>query len=181
MSEDKIFQVITAGLDDCRRLIAAGKVQRWDVVKWGVTVNIALAVAAATQALRPDYSLFWLAVAVSFASWLLVWHYNKRMSGARKLATALTDHLKSFRIDYDALMQVERSKPTCLSRFLSSIGRRLCRADDTPAREVPTITYSAREYYDWNYDWQELWIFFGILILAPFLVLLALHYRHMPV
>ncbi len=50
MSEDKIFQVIAAALDDCRRLIAAGKVQRWDVVKWGVTVNTALGAAAATPA-----------------------------------------------------------------------------------------------------------------------------------
>jgi hypothetical protein len=41
--DDEELKVIYSALDDCRRLIAAGKVQRWDVVKWGVTVNVALA------------------------------------------------------------------------------------------------------------------------------------------
>jgi hypothetical protein len=45
--DDRKFQVIVSAHDDCRRQIAAGKVQRWDVVKWGVTVNVALATAAA--------------------------------------------------------------------------------------------------------------------------------------
>jgi hypothetical protein len=34
------FEFASAVLDDCRKLIAAGKAQRWDVVKWTVTVNI---------------------------------------------------------------------------------------------------------------------------------------------
>jgi hypothetical protein len=33
-------------LEDTRKLIAAGKVQRWDVVKWAVSVNIGLATVA---------------------------------------------------------------------------------------------------------------------------------------
>jgi hypothetical protein len=36
MMSDRQFQFNTSALDDCRRLIAAGKAQRWDVVKWGV-------------------------------------------------------------------------------------------------------------------------------------------------
>jgi hypothetical protein len=39
-------------LDDHRRLIAAGKTHRWDIVKWAVTVNLALAGASVT--LRAD-------------------------------------------------------------------------------------------------------------------------------
>ena len=47
-TNDKEFQVIVSALDDCRRLIAAGKVQRWDVVKWGPAINIGLATVTAT-------------------------------------------------------------------------------------------------------------------------------------
>jgi hypothetical protein len=35
--------------DDRRALIAAGKVQRWEVTKWVVTVNFALAAASASE------------------------------------------------------------------------------------------------------------------------------------
>jgi hypothetical protein len=57
-ANDKEFQVIASALDDCRRLIAAGKMQRWDVVKWGVTVNTALAAAAAGRG-NISLCLFW--------------------------------------------------------------------------------------------------------------------------
>ena len=40
------FHVACAILDDDRKLIAAGKSQRWDVIKWAVTVNVALATAS---------------------------------------------------------------------------------------------------------------------------------------
>ena len=61
---DKEFQVITAALDDCRKLIAAGKVQRWEVVKWGVAVNVGLATAAAALGRNiPLHVILLLAVA----------------------------------------------------------------------------------------------------------------------
>jgi hypothetical protein len=143
---DKEFQVIVSALDDCRRLIAAGKVQRWEVVKWGVAVNVALAAAAAAPALGHNLSLFWLAVAVAIASLLLVGHYNKRISGARETATTLIDRLKWFGIDYDAIARAKRTKTN------------------------PTISHTAGEYY----DWRELFIFSIILVVSPFLVLLSL-------
>ena len=34
---------LLSSLDDYRAVIAAGKVQRWDVVKWAVTLNLAFA------------------------------------------------------------------------------------------------------------------------------------------
>jgi hypothetical protein len=37
------FDVVLFVFSDTRELIAAGKVQRWDVLKWTVTVNIGLA------------------------------------------------------------------------------------------------------------------------------------------
>ena len=43
---DNEFKVASAVLDDGRKIIAAGKAQRWDVIKWAVTINIALATAS---------------------------------------------------------------------------------------------------------------------------------------
>jgi hypothetical protein len=51
---DKEFQVLCATLEDQRRLIAAGKAQRWDVIKWGVSINLGLATVAAVAGSKPD-------------------------------------------------------------------------------------------------------------------------------
>jgi len=82
--DEEELKVIYSALDDCRRLIAAGKVQRWDVVKWGVTVNVALATAAAAIQFKGAFSLipFVLAGLAAFVSWVLVLHYNRRITGA---------------------------------------------------------------------------------------------------
>jgi hypothetical protein len=103
---DKELQIILSVLDDCRRLIAAGKVQRWDVVKWGVTVNVALATVAAAIQFAVPFSLIpvLLAVLVAFVSWLLVLHYNRRLTGARDTTTHLVDQIKRKGIDYDTII-----------------------------------------------------------------------------
>ncbi len=108
---DKELQVIFSALDDQRRLIAAGKVQRWDVVKWGVTVNVALATAAALIQFKGVFSLcglavpfslipFLLALAVAFVSLVLVLYYNKGTTDARNDATHLVNQMKDKGIDY---------------------------------------------------------------------------------
>jgi hypothetical protein len=113
--DEEELKVIYSALDDCRRLIAAGKVQRWDVVKWGVAVNVGLATAAAAIpfkgafnrfGLAVPFSLipFLLAVLVAFTSWLLVLHYNRRATGARTTATHLVDQMKRKGIDYDSIV-----------------------------------------------------------------------------
>jgi hypothetical protein len=51
--------------------------------------------------------LFILAAAVAAGSWLLVWHYNERMTGARNDAVTLVERLKSYDIDYDALLKTD--------------------------------------------------------------------------
>jgi hypothetical protein len=94
--EEKEFQIAVGFLEDCRRQIAVYKVQRWDVVKWGVTVNLALAVAAAAPALadfRPYLLL--LSCGVAFASWRLIVHYNERMTGFRDQTVAIVTWLKA--------------------------------------------------------------------------------------
>lgn len=119
--KDKAFQVIASAHDDCRRQIAAGKVQRWEVVKWGVAVNVGLATAAAALGRNiPLHVILLLAVAVAIASLLLLGHYNKRMSGARRTATTLAGRLRSYHIDYDAILETDVAR-----------------------------SYSTDEYYDW--------------------------------
>jgi hypothetical protein len=113
--DEEELKVIYSALDDCRRLIAAGKVQRWDVVKWGVAVNVGLATAAAAIPFEGAFNLFGLAapfslipfllaVLVAFTSWLLVLHYNRRATGARITATHLVDQMKRKGIDYDSIV-----------------------------------------------------------------------------
>jgi hypothetical protein len=58
------LQYCFAILDDYRKLVAAGKVQRWDVLKWAVTVNFAL--ATASIALRSEPNRVWI------SGWILV-------------------------------------------------------------------------------------------------------------
>src|SRR5215831_12939814 len=93
-TEHEELKVIYSALDDQRRLIAAGKVQRWDVVKWGVTINVALAAATAAIPFEGAFDLlgsavpfslipFGLAVVVALVSRRLVLHYNRRTTGAR--------------------------------------------------------------------------------------------------
>jgi hypothetical protein len=96
---------IYSALDDCRRLIAAGKVQRWDVVKWGVTVNVALATAAAVIEFNVAFSSisFGIAVLVAFVSWQLVSHYNVRVTGARNTSIRLVVQMKGKGIDYNSI------------------------------------------------------------------------------
>jgi hypothetical protein len=109
---DKELQVIFSALDDCRRVIAAGKVQRWDVVKWGVAVNVGLATATAAIQFKAAFSLygvavsvpFLLAVMVAFASWLLVLHYNRRVTGARNTAAHLVDQMGKKGIEYNNIV-----------------------------------------------------------------------------
>jgi hypothetical protein len=103
--DDKEFQVASAVLEDCRRYIAAHKIQRWDVVKWGVSVNLALTVAAATPALSEiQLYLLVLSCGVAAASWLLVLHYNRRVTSVRNQAVAIIAWLKARGVDYDSII-----------------------------------------------------------------------------
>jgi len=101
------YAIVSSALDDCRRLIAAGKIQRWDTVKWGVTVDLGLAAvsAALTSAnFVRSFALFVLAAAVSFAAWYLMRHYNRRITGARRDATRLARVLTQNGIKFDELV-----------------------------------------------------------------------------
>ena len=86
------FDVVLFVFSDTRELIAAGKVQRWDVLKWTVTVNIGLAAAAAS--LRQSYpnsgwAFFICAVATGALGLGLILYYNRRMTRARERLRAI--------------------------------------------------------------------------------------------
>ncbi|HEY7414919.1 MAG TPA: hypothetical protein VH593_06990 [Ktedonobacteraceae bacterium] len=77
------FQVIQAQVEDGRRIIAALKIQRWEVLKWAVALNVGL--VTAWIALKTDRTLTftWLSAGVGVAAAILILHYNKRAAGAR--------------------------------------------------------------------------------------------------
>jgi hypothetical protein len=100
--DDRQFKTASAVLDDERRLIAALKLQRWDVVKWAVTVNIALAAVAATikTALVSGLLLFSLAVLVAVIGETLMLYYNHRLTNTRDDALKTKKHLENFGVDF---------------------------------------------------------------------------------
>jgi hypothetical protein len=105
MNQDE-FAVASAILEDGRKVIAAGKNQRWDVVKWGVTVNIAL--TTASLALFEDHPsaagwLFCLAVIVALIGEGLVLHFNNRLKNARNDTVVPEQYLIQNGIDISAI------------------------------------------------------------------------------
>jgi hypothetical protein len=91
---ERQFQAASAVLDDQRRMIAAGKLQRWDVVKWAVTVNVALAAAAISfENSATGKQLVWLAVAVAVIGWILMLYYNLRLKRTRADALKTKENL----------------------------------------------------------------------------------------
>jgi len=113
------FNVIQAALENERRLIAAGKVQRWDTVKWVVTVNASLA-AVAVPLLKSDFApllqlaFAGLALLVSFIGYELLRHYGyDRLGGARRAAWLLEEHLEhEYGIDIRGITQQPKQEPT---------------------------------------------------------------------
>jgi hypothetical protein len=102
--EDREFHFACAALDDHQSLIAAGKTQRWEVVKWAFILNVAL--AAATVALNDADAgllLFELAVAVALGAALLVIYYNKRLTNMRNDALITQEFIASKKIDIEKI------------------------------------------------------------------------------
>jgi hypothetical protein len=104
--EDKEFKVAAEIIDDCRKYLAAGKVQRWDVMKWGVSVNLGLATASAAMSGTGFYFLL-LNCLISFAGWLLILHYNRRMTKIRETSVAVVAWMKSKGVDYEAISKID--------------------------------------------------------------------------
>jgi hypothetical protein len=99
------FHVACAILDDQRKLIAAGKSQRWDVIKWAVTINVALATAsiALQEHDKAAKWLFGLAVIVAAIACGLMLHYNNRLKNTRNESVAPEEYLAHNDVDLDAI------------------------------------------------------------------------------
>jgi hypothetical protein len=95
VAEDEDIRFALGVIDDNQRLVAAGKAYRWDVVKWAVTLNVAL--AGASTALRQQHTasgpflLFAIGVAAG-AIWL-VYEVNRRMTITRNDGVAPEQYL----------------------------------------------------------------------------------------
>jgi hypothetical protein len=87
VSKDDDVRFALGVIDDHRRVIAAGKAHRWDIVKWAVTLNVALAGASITlkhQQGRDVQMLFTgLALGVVCLSIWLLWEITRRMTATR--------------------------------------------------------------------------------------------------
>jgi hypothetical protein len=86
--------------DDRRALIAAGKVQRWEVTKWAVTANVALAAASAATG-EFHVMFFALAVFIAATACLLLWHYNLRMTRVRQSLRSINTFISESVIDFE--------------------------------------------------------------------------------
>jgi len=128
-------------LDDHRRLIAAGKTQRWDI--WAKTINVALAGASVTLVklqegspvkqlwVSPQLMFFLIAIVVSVLAICLTGQVTRRMTAVRNDSRKSLQYLADKQIDLDAVT----------------------------GEGVPSP-------YPWYYDWQELFFYFVIVFVS---------------
>jgi hypothetical protein len=114
---DREFHVACAILGDNQKLIAAGKSQRWEIVKWAVTVNVAL--ATASIALLKDHPnagkwLSELALVVALIALLTMLVYNHRMKNTRNDAVALDRYPAKHGVDVHAITGKQSEHVGCL-------------------------------------------------------------------
>jgi hypothetical protein len=76
------YEVACAILDDTRKLIAALKLQRWDLLKWTVSVNVGLATASALFQKAPGQVLVFACI-VDMLSLCMMLHYFCRLTNTR--------------------------------------------------------------------------------------------------
>jgi len=93
------LDVVLRLFDDRRALIAAGKVQRWEVVKWAVTANFALGAASAGIQKGLHGLFFVFSVVISIMAVALLWHYNSRVTQVRASQSSINAFLTDNVID----------------------------------------------------------------------------------
>jgi hypothetical protein len=100
----RFFQVCCAILDDHRKLIAAGKVQRWEVLKWAMTVNLVLATASITLGTASTRGgILGLSILVAVVGALVILYYNDRMTNARNDSVRVEEYLVRNGVDIAAI------------------------------------------------------------------------------
>jgi hypothetical protein len=110
--QDQDFAIASLLLQDQQRLIAAGKVQRWDVVKWTIAVNLALATASVSIGTDgAGIIIVVFTVLVALGGGALVYHYNRRITGARRDADTVTAYFREAGIDFSKIVPVRSAIP----------------------------------------------------------------------
>jgi hypothetical protein len=100
-------------IDDNRRLIAAAKAYRWDIVKWTVTLNVALAgasIALHQKDVEASGLFFLFAVGVAALAALLISEVNRRMTATRNDGVAPEQYLLAHSIDVKGITGKEPIK-----------------------------------------------------------------------
>jgi hypothetical protein len=109
--QDRDFAIASLLFQDQQRLIAAGKVQRWDVVKWTIAVNLALATASVgIGTAGAGIIIVVFTVLVALGGWVLVRHYNRRVTGARRDADKIVAYFRDDGIDLSKIIPVAQDR-----------------------------------------------------------------------
>ena len=101
------IDALLSAMNDYRAVVAAGKVQRWDVVKWTVALNFGFATAAVALRATLLFLVFSISAAVIGTS--LVLFYNRRMTRTRRLMEKLSDKLADDCLDVRKVEKDERN------------------------------------------------------------------------
>jgi len=139
--DEQNFDFAMAILADSQAYIADHKKRRWEMVKWGVSVNLAFATATAVKSQRDDYLSFFLFVmgmAISLASVYIIVHLNRRMTRTRLQGKRVSIWLEDKGVDVEGI-----------------------------TGEKPRDAYPLGE----KHDYAEMWTATIVLLLIPFLSL----------
>jgi hypothetical protein len=110
-------------LQDQQRLIAAGKVQRWDVVKWTTAVNLALAaVLVAIGTSGGGMIIVVFTVFVALGGGALAYHYHRRITDAWRDADRVAAYFREAEIDFSKIIPGYRAPEMYDTEELSILG-----------------------------------------------------------
>jgi hypothetical protein len=108
--QDQDFAIASLLLQDQQRLIAAGKVQQWDAVKWTTVVNLALATASVSIGTSgAGIAIVAFTVLVALGGGALVYHYNRRITGARRGLDQVTAYFREAGLDLSKIIPVQEA------------------------------------------------------------------------
>jgi len=114
------FEVARLFLLESHALIAASRLQRWDVTKWGVTVNLALATASASvTSSRGLLTFFCLLVALLGIG--LIHYYNGRIAVAREASRASLGFISRGGVDLKAITGTDQDVAAVVTYDLQAL------------------------------------------------------------
>ena len=121
--QDQDFAIASLLLQDQQRLIAAGNVQRWDVVKWTIAVNLALATApVGIGTSGAGIIIIVFTVLVALGGGALVYHYHRRITGAWRDADRVAAYFREAGIDFSKIIPGYRAPEMFDTEELSIFG-----------------------------------------------------------